>query len=28
MLIDFVEKPISLSVENTYTQEQFDVVLM
>jgi ribonuclease G len=28
MLIDFVGKPISLSVENTYTQEQFDVVLM
>ncbi|MCW3481814.1 ribonuclease G [Neisseriaceae bacterium JH1-16] len=27
MLIDFIGKPISLSVESTYTQEQFDVVL-
>ncbi|MGL6071547.1 ribonuclease G [Craterilacuibacter sp.] len=28
MLIDFIGKPVSLSVEYTYTQEQFDVVLM
>ncbi|MCP9760765.1 ribonuclease G [Aquitalea sp. S1-19] len=28
MLIDFIGKPVSLSVESTYTQEQFDVVLM
>jgi len=28
MLVDFVDKPISLSVESTYTQEQFDVVLL
>ncbi|MDF0605420.1 ribonuclease G [Neisseriaceae bacterium TC5R-5] len=28
MLIDFIGKPISLSVEATYTQEQFDVVLL
>lgn len=26
-LIDFIDKPITLYVENTYTQEQFDVVL-
>nr|MBP7581292.1 Rne/Rng family ribonuclease [Vogesella sp.] len=28
MLIDFIGKPISLAVESTYSQEQFDVVLM
>nr|MBP6563306.1 ribonuclease E/G [Neisseriaceae bacterium] len=28
MLIDFIGKPISLAVESTYTQEQFDVVLL
>ncbi|TCW32886.1 ribonuclease G [Gulbenkiania mobilis] len=28
MLVDFIGKPISLSVEATYTQEQFDVVLL
>ena len=28
MLIDFIGKPVSLAVENSYTQEQFDVVLM
>ena len=28
LLIDFIGKPISLSVETTYTQEQFDVVLL
>lgn len=28
MLVDFIGKPISLSVESTYTQEQFDVVLL
>jgi ribonuclease G len=28
MLVDFVGKPVSLSVESTYTQEQFDVVLL
>lgn len=28
MLIDFIGKPISLAVENSYTQEQYDVVLM
>ena len=28
MLIDFINKPISLSVENTYTTEQFDIILM
>ncbi|WP_315389042.1 ribonuclease G [Neisseria bacilliformis] len=28
MLIDFIGKPISLAVENSYTQEQFDVVLV
>lgn len=28
MLVDFVGKPVSLSVETTYTQEQFDVVLL
>lgn len=28
MLIDFIGKPISLSVETSYTQEQFDVVLI
>ena len=27
-LIDFIGKPISLAVESTYSQEQFDVVLM
>lgn len=28
MLVDFIGKPISLSVEATYSQEQFDVVLL
>lgn len=28
MLVDFIGKPVSLSVESTYTQEQFDVVLI
>ena len=28
MLVDFIGKPVSLSVESTYTQEQFDVVLL
>ncbi len=28
MLVDFVGKPIFLAVENTYTQEMFDVVLL
>ncbi|WP_274571523.1 ribonuclease G [Neisseria leonii] len=28
MLIDFIGKPISLAVENSYTQEQYDVVLL
>lgn len=28
MLIDFIGKPISLSVENTYSQEQFDIILL
>ena len=28
MLIDFIGKPISLAVENHYTQEQYDIVLM
>ncbi|WP_434779525.1 ribonuclease G [Neisseria sp. Ec49-e6-T10] len=28
MLVDFVGKPIFLAVESTYTQEQFDVVLL
>ncbi|SME92805.1 ribonuclease G [Pseudogulbenkiania subflava] len=28
MLVDFIGKPISLSVETTYPQEQFDVVLL
>ena len=28
MLIDFIGKPVSLAVENSYTQEQFDVVLV
>ena len=28
MLIDFIGKPISLAVENSYTQEQYDVVIM
>lgn len=28
MLIDFIAKPVSLAVESTYTQEQFDVVLL
>ena len=27
-LEDFIKKPISLSVESTYTQEQFDVILV
>lgn len=27
MLSDFIGKPIALSVENTYSQEQFDIVL-
>ncbi len=28
MLSDFIGKPISLQVETSYTQEQFDIVLM
>lgn len=28
MLVDFIGRPVSLSVEATYTQEQFDVVLL
>lgn len=28
MLIDFIGKPIALEVENSYTQEQFDIVLV
>ena len=28
MLIDFIGKPVSLQVESSYTQEQFDIVLM
>lgn len=28
MLIDFIGKPISLSVETSYSQEQFDIVLL
>lgn len=28
MLIDFIGKPISLSVETEYTQEQYDIVLV
>ena len=28
MLIDFIGKPISLSVETSYTQEQYDIVLL
>ncbi|MDO4694766.1 MAG: ribonuclease G [Eikenella sp.] len=28
MLIDFIGKPVSLAVENSYTQEQFDIVLL
>ena len=28
MLSDFIGKPISVQVETSYTQEQFDIVLM
>ena len=28
MLSDFIEKPISMHVESSYSQEQFDIVLM
>ena len=28
MLSDFIKKPISMQVESSYTQEQFDIVLM
>ena len=28
MLSDFIGKPVSLQVESTYSQEQFDIVLM
>ncbi len=28
MLIDFIGKPVSLAVENSYTQEQYDVVII
>jgi ribonuclease G len=28
MLEDFIAKPISLSVESSYTQEQYDVILV
>jgi ribonuclease G len=27
-LADFIEKPISLQVEASYTQEQYDVILI
>jgi hypothetical protein len=27
-LIDFIGKPVSLMVESSYTQEQFDIVLL
>jgi ribonuclease G len=28
MLEDFIKRPISLSVESAYTQEQYDVILV
>jgi ribonuclease G len=28
MLSDFIGKPISMQVESSYSQEQFDIVLM
>jgi ribonuclease G len=28
MLSDFIGKPISMQVETSYSQEQFDIVLM
>ena len=28
MLSDFIGKPISMQVESSYTQEQFDIVLL
>ena len=28
LLIDFIGKPVSLMVESSYTQEQFDIVLL
>jgi ribonuclease G len=28
MLSEFIDKPISMHVESSYTQEQFDIVLM
>ena len=28
MLSDFIGKPVSMHVEASYTQEQFDIVLM
>jgi ribonuclease G len=28
MLSDFIGKPVSMQVESSYTQEQFDIVLM
>jgi ribonuclease G len=28
MLGDFIQKPVSMQVETSYTQEQFDVILM
>ena len=28
MLIDFIGKPVSLSVEGSYSQEQYDIVLI
>jgi ribonuclease G len=28
MLGDFIGKPVSMQVETSYTQEQFDVILM
>ena len=28
MLSDFIGKPVSMQVENMYSQEQFDIVLM
>jgi ribonuclease G len=27
-LADFIAKPVSLQVEGTYTQEQYDLILM
>ena len=27
MLSDFIAKPVSLAVENAYSQEQYDIIL-